>query len=331
MRRVGMDRPCILLLLVAGLALALVPWQVSAGSEGQPARAGPAAVPDAGLPVGLAGAKGNGRPAPIAQEATRNDSYCLTCHGDATLQTHLADGKALSLYVDARALRGSAHGLLGCVTCHTDLETHPSGQMASSGLADHQARATETCVRCHLAGAGDYAGSAHAAPLVSGGDGATCNDCHSPDGSGHSIARIAGIRSPRYAESVADNCGRCHKEEMESYNRTAHSELVRFGDERRAATCTNCHGDHAVRAVDEPGRPLAPARLAEACEECHPGADEEFAGEWMGHDAAASASGVISYGGRGVVVLMAVGVASGLTHMALDFLRSPRRPGGRRR
>jgi len=56
-----------------------------------------------------------------------------------------------------------------------------------------------------------------------------------------------------------------------------------------------------------------------------------FAGEWLGHEAAASASGLISYAGRGVVALMALGVAFGLSHVALDVLRSPRRRGGGRR
>ena len=304
-----MDRHCIRLLLVAGLALAVVPWQASAGNEGPPVRAGP------------------GPSAPVSQEATQNDSYCLTCHGDTTLQTQFADGRTLSLYVDARLLRDSAHGQLGCLTCHAD-DTYPHKEAAPRTPAAYQARAAEVCVQCHLAAAGDYSGSAHAAPLVSGGDGATCNDCHSPDRSGHSTARIAGIGSPRYAESVAENCGRCHNDELETYDRTAHSKLVRFGDERRAATCTNCHGEHAVFAVDDPDRPLTPARLADACQVCHRDADEKFAGEWLGHEAASSVSGAINYAQRGVVLLMAVGVGFGLTHVALDFLRNPRRPGG---
>jgi len=269
---------------------------------------------------------------PVPQEATRNDSFCLTCHDDPALETRLADGRALSLHVDARALRDSAHGLLGCVTCHTDLEAHPSGQMASSGLADYEARAAEMCVRCHLAAAGDYAGSVHGAPVLSEtGDGATCNDCHSPDRSGHSTSRLAGLRPARQAESVAENCGRCHRDELATYRRTAHSALVQFGDEQRAATCTNCHGDHAVSAVDDPGGALAPARLALACQECHRGADEQFAGEWLGHEASSSPSGLADFAHQGIVLLMAVGVAFGLTHAALDFLRNPRRPGGGRR
>jgi 5-methylcytosine-specific restriction endonuclease McrA len=264
----------------------------------------------------------------VAQEATRNDSYCLTCHDDPARETRLPDGIALSLYVDASALRDSAHGLMNCLSCHTERESRPSGQVAASGLADYQARAAEMCVRCHVAAAGSYGNSIHGQPVLSrNGDGATCNDCHSLDGSGHSTSPLASLRTSRQAERVAENCGSCHRDELETYRSTAHSRLVELGDERPAATCTNCHGDHAVAAVDDPGRPLAPARLALACGECHRDADERFAGEWLGHEASASPTGLADYIHRGVVLLMSIGVAFGLSHVALDFLRKPRRPG----
>ena len=318
-----MARPWILVLIFAALVLA--PWPARAGDEGRPAP-GRAAVASAAGSFGVDAGRAAG---PVPQEATRSDSFCLTCHDDTALETRLADGRALSLHVDARALRDSAHGLLGCVTCHTDLEAHPSGQMASSGLADYQARAAEMCVRCHLAAAGDYADSVHGAPVLSRtGEGATCIDCHSSDRSGHSTSRTAGLRSAAQAEAVAENCGRCHRDELATYRRTAHSSLVQFGDKRWAATCTNCHGDHAVSAVDDPAGALAPARLALACGECHRGADEKFAGEWLGHEASSSPSGLADYVHRGIVLLMALGVGFGLTHVTLDFLRNPRRPGG---
>ena len=322
-----MARPWILVLLLT--TLVLTSWPASAGQEGQPAPGQPAVAPAAGPASISLGLEAGGRAGPVTQEGTRNDSFCLTCHFDPALEARLPDGDTLSLHVDASALRDSAHGLLGCVTCHTDLETHPSGQLASSGLADYQARAAEMCVRCHLAAAGDYAGSVHGTPALSRtGDGATCNDCHSADGSGHSTSRLAGLRPARQAEAVAENCGRCHRDELATYRRTAHSALVQFGDEQRAATCTNCHGDHAVSAVDDPAGALTPARLAIACGECHRGADEQFAGEWLGHEASSSPTGLADWARRGIVLLMAMGVAFGLTHAALDFLRNPKRPGG---
>ena len=89
-----------------------------------------------------------------------------------------------------------------------------------------------------------------------------------------------------------------------------------------------CSGVRAVSPRDAPAGALAPARLAIACGECHSGADEQFAGEWLGHEASSSPSGLADYMHRGIVLLMALGVGFGLTHVTLDFLRNPRRPGG---
>ncbi len=307
--------------------LVLTSRVASAGQEGE-AAPGHIVVAAATQPaVGpLAVATSGGRA--VLPAAAPNDSFCLTCHADPTLQTHFADGAALSLHVDARAVRDSAHGQLGCVTCHADRETCPSPPIAVSGPAGYEARAAGICVRCHLSAAGDYAESVHGAPVLSGaGDGATCNDCHSANGSGHSTTRVSDLPAARMTLSVAENCGRCHSDALASYRNTAHGELVQFADNGRGATCTDCHGIHAVRAVDDPMGPLAPARLALVCQGCHRGADAQFAGRWLGHEASTSPSGFADYAHRGVVTLMVVGVCFGLTHVTLDFLRSPRRPG----
>ena len=57
------------------------------------------------------------------------------------------------------------------------------------------------------------------------------------------------------------------------------------------------------------------------------GLPQKFAGECLGHEASSSPTGLADYIHRGVVLLMAVGVAFGFSHVALDFLRKPRRPG----
>jgi hypothetical protein len=309
--------------------LVLTPRAANAGGGGEPAP-GRSAVSPAAPPVSrsVPGATA-GAGTPVLPAATRNDSFCLTCHGDAALETRFADGAALSLHVDARVLRDSAHGQLDCVTCHTDSGTHPDPPMPSSGLADYQARAVQMCVRCHLAAAGEYAGSVHGTPVLSGsGGGATCNDCHSPDGSAHSTSRVASLSAAGNSASVAENCGRCHSGALATYQRTGHGQLVEFASNQRAATCTDCHGDHAVKAVADPSGGLTPSALAVTCQNCHRGADAKFAGQWLGHEASTSPTGLADFAHWGVVLVMAVGVCFGVTHVTLDFLRNPRRPGG---
>ena len=319
----------LLLTTLAVASLALTSRAVDARQDGEPAPGQAAAVSAGVAASSLLGDAASGGYAPAPRAATPNDSLCLTCHGDSALATRFSDGEPLSLHVDARVVRDSAHGQLDCVTCHADRETCPDAPLPSSTLANYEARGVLVCLSCHRSAASGYADSVHGAPVLSGtGAGATCNDCHSSDGSGHSTSPVAGLRAAGAAAAVTESCGRCHVDDLASYRRTGHGQLVRFADNRRAATCTDCHGAHAVSAVDDPGEGLAPAGLAVVCQKCHEGADEQFAGEWLGHEASVSPSGVADYLHRGIVLLMAVGVCFGVTHVTLDFLRNSRRPGG---
>lgn len=263
------------------------------------------------------------------QEPPHSDSYCLTCHGDRSLRTRFADGRPLSLYVDAHGLRDSAHGLLTCISCHDDHEVCPPDRAERLEFTTYQTEAAEMCIRCHLAAAGDYAQSVHGQPVLSGsGEGATCNDCHSPELSGHTTGRVSDPLLLLAPQSLHENCGRCHAEALSTYRQTSHSKVARFGDPQRPATCTTCHGDHAVKAVEDPKEPLTVARLVTICGRCHRGADEAFASEWLGHAALPSRSAGVYYAERFIVLLIAASLGFGLVHMNLDFVR---RLAGRRR
>jgi hypothetical protein len=226
------------------------------------------------------------------------------------------------LYVDARGLRDSAHDLVTCLTCHTDREVCPPDREGPLEFSAYWAEATEMCIRCHLAGAGDYADSAHGRSILSGeGDGATCVDCHSLEPSGHTTGWVSDPRLQLAPKSVEESCGRCHEQALRSYRQTSHSKLTRFSDAESWATCTTCHGDHAVMAVDEPGEPLNAASLVTVCRECHENADGAFAAGWLGHETLRSQPDLLHYGGRGIVLVMALSLGFGLVHIALDLAR----------
>ncbi len=267
---------------------------------------------------------GSPQPAPIL--AGRGDSFCLTCHGDPGLTTRAVSGRIVSLYVDSRVLRDSAHSQLECLTCHSGLSNHPE-QPAAAEAVDRAAAAVVMCESCHLAASSGYGESVHGAPVLTGtGTGATCIDCHATDAAGHATTRLTGLPAARVAEAVAENCGRCHDDAFGTYRMTAHSQLVRFGDGARAATCTNCHGAHAIVAAGSGA--LTPARLATVCQQCHDGADAKFAEAWRGHEASASPAGLADGLHKGIVALMALCLAFGLAHTTIDFVRRPRRPWG---
>jgi hypothetical protein len=307
-------------------ALALMPRTASAGPAGDP---GPDQIATNAAPAWIASYPASAGAGLVLRSPAQNDELCLTCHGDSALSMRFANGAALSLHVDASGLRDSAHGQMECVTCHVGLDTHPDPAVSFSSPADYEARAVKTCLNCHASAAAGYADSAHGVPvLASTGSGATCNDCHSPNGSGHSTTRLASLDGGGMAASVTENCGRCHASALASYRRTNHGQLVAFADSRRAATCADCHGAHAVKAVGADVVGLAPAGLTVVCQKCHQSADQQFAGEWRGHEASVSPTGLANFTRRGVLLLMAAGVCFGVCHVALDVMRNPRHPGG---
>jgi hypothetical protein len=187
------------------------------------------------------------------------------------------------------------------------------------------------CIRCHLAAAAGYAESAHGQPVLSGsGEGATCNDCHSPRRAGHTVVRASDPQALLAPQAVQESCGRCHEEELDSFRQTSHYKVTMFGDPERPATCTTCHSDHAVKAVADPEEPLTTASLVAVCDRCHRGADEAFAGGWLGHTTSPSRSAGFYYAERFIIVSLMAGVAFGLLHMTMDGLRTlaDRGPGG---
>jgi len=309
------------LLLVCSLALALGWWIARADGERQSAADSSAVSSADHLPAVFDDPQA-GPPQPATQELPTGDAYCLTCHSDESLNTGFADGRALSLYADARALRDSAHSLMACVTCHGKFTTHPRDQSEPlDEFTVYQTKAIEMCSRCHLAAAADYAGSAHWQPIFSEGDGATCIECHSPASSGHSIARTSDTSSMLAPERIDAACGRCHQQALSTYRETSHGKVARFGEARTTAICTTCHSDHDVKAVDDPSGPLAAAKLVTVCASCHPGADEAFASAWPGHSEGAPSRSAADYVERfGFFSTVAI-VGFGLVHVSLDFLR----------
>ena len=106
--------------------------------------------------------------------------------------------------------------------------------------------------------------------------------------------------APAYKKNIAQTCANCHGNEelmanygivekvYESYMRSFHGKAMQLGTyevtQLDKATCTNCHGVHEIKSIDDPDSPVAGLdNLAETCEQCHPGAGLEFAAGFLGH------------------------------------------------
>ncbi|HSP55295.1 MAG TPA: hypothetical protein VLS25_06870, partial [Dehalococcoidia bacterium] len=196
----------------------------------QPPSVGGESRPTGSLPVAsVVGEQGSAPLQPDIQEPPVGDEYCQTCHSNHSLTSGFTNGQPLSLYVDPRTLRDSSHNLVSCVTCHDQLGAHPAETPKTYDFAVYRTEAVEMCTRCHEAAVSGYAQSAHWEQTFSRDEGATCIDCHSPGGSGHSIPAINDRLSGLGPARVGDVCGTCHQQALASYDGTSHGKVARFG------------------------------------------------------------------------------------------------------
>ena len=115
-----------------------------------------------------------------------------------------------------------------------------------------------------------------------------CTRCHGGDGSAtdaraHDLA--GGFRGVPDAIGVSQVCGRCHDgsrddapDVLAAFRAGAHGGAIAHRRDG-AASCTDCHGAHAIEGPDHASSPVARARVVGTCTRCH--ADEErmaFAG-----------------------------------------------------
>lgn len=208
-----------------------------------------------------------------AQRLTTAD--CLDCHKEPTL-TEEVGGRTISVFVDPRIFRASAHGLLDCTDCHADVNDYPH-QPPPQRVA---------CAACHPDVQQSYDQGLHAQARRRGDTrAATCLDCH---GQAHGIRPTDDPQSPVYRTHIPRTCGRCHSQKfvMEpaglstqpffSYQESVHGRAVAAGS-MKAAVCTDCHRSHDVRPPSDPQSTIFKFNVPRTCGQCH----EKIATEFM--------------------------------------------------
>lgn len=102
--------------------------------------------------------------------------------------------------------------------------------------------------------------------------GITCDGCHRAGQRSYAISRTA----------VAPRCATCHSnaeyikpfdpqlrvDQYTQYLTSTHGKQMATG-ETRVATCSDCHGAHGIRSVDDARSPVAPTNVARTCARCH--------------------------------------------------------------
>jgi hypothetical protein len=259
--------------------------------------------------------------APIVTLETINDSVhedsdCVDCHEDAELGPHedpleLVDcgdchDEEAEVYVKHGTLRVELDSdLPTCADCHG---THQILESTDKRSTVHPLNMPDTCGECHedlvltenhkfLAKhpVESYRSSVHGKATAGGiYKAATCEDCHSTNGTAHRILPPGDPESTINHFAIPGTCGRCHEAIEKDYWEGIHGQLTERG-ETDAPVCTHCHGEHRIISPEDPRSPVSPTHIAEAtCAPCHESASLN---EKYGIPAGRLASFVDSYHG----------------------------------
>ena len=200
-------------------------------------------------------------------EQKRTDQDCLFCHSDATITTEV-NGKAACPYVDESKLKHSIHGdLFACVDCHKDVTS-----------LVHETRPKKVaCAECHAEAQQAYEHSLHSKAKPDAAPAANCQDCH---GRAHEVLAATDAKSPVNHDNIPATCGRCHGQKflMESngesgqtfisYQQSVHGLAIEKGS-KKAAVCTDCHGDHQILPANDAKSPIYKFNVPATCGKCH--------------------------------------------------------------
>jgi len=179
----------------------------------------------------------------------QENSECMACHDDKTL-TAMVGGREVSAYVDIAAYRGSVHGRLQCIACHSDLE--------GSEFPHPDTLEPVRCSKCHEDVAAQLAKGPHGKWAKTPGEpSANCISCHGT----HHVLGPDNPASPVSPAHVNRLCARCHESEVAKYRRGIHA--VSNGARPNAA-CTDCHHGHSM------AQPKTERVELETCGRCHP-------------------------------------------------------------
>ncbi len=212
---------------------------------------------------------------------------CTDCHVTATDDhpERLPSAECADCHDDAQdAFDSSLHGLAlatgvedapTCGDCHGAHNIQPTDEIES---LVHPANLAHTCAACHadvdfierrpvslaspLQG---YQQSTHFKALLADGNDATCSDCHEY----HDLRKPNDPASSIHRDNIPATCAKCHEEITDTYRQSIHGKALAFGSSD-APTCVDCHGEHEIRAPEDPESSVYPSHVSKTtCVWCH--------------------------------------------------------------
>jgi cytochrome b subunit of formate dehydrogenase len=208
---------------------------------------------------------------------------CSKCHGsDATRAKTTRHDDVAANYassVHGRTADGRARPNALCADCHGG---HSVESLKNGHFAAMREKMPLICGKCHGAVTTTYSASSHGRALAAGVKGApACADCHGE----HTVQAIGKARTVEAKLAEAKACMRCHLDSADVRNRVSssakfvgsvehsvHARALAKGNPR-AATCSDCHGSHAMAKGSDPLATVNSRNVGATCGKagCHDG------------------------------------------------------------
>ena len=209
--------------------------------------------------------------APKLQAQSQDD--CLACHSDPELKR--ANGT--SLFLNQERYADSSHGQAGlsCLDCHAGLRgvrdfPHAEKLKKVACASCHEKPASEASLSIHGRTASDKK-----EPLPG------CPDCHGS----HDIRPARDFESMTSPINLPQTCGRCHLEKVKNgrggefirqYEQSIHFRAIKKSGLTLSASCSTCHGSHAIQAVGSSQSLVSRKNIIRACGQCHVGIEKDY-------------------------------------------------------
>jgi formate dehydrogenase gamma subunit len=200
---------------------------------------------------------------------------CQDCHASIKDFPHpekIAKVRCSTCHVEeSSGMPKSAHGVLGdaaCSSCHGNVHEVASATRLTPAK----------CAECHAQQVQEFDAGVHSQAAKSGdSDAPSCSSCHGPI---HKIRTAGDAASPVSKKNLPDTCAVCHSNSeflsrhkipvahpVEQYRQSVHGRAVLAG--KNAATCSDCHGSHAIFAGRDSRSRINHWNVVETCAQCH--------------------------------------------------------------
>lgn len=144
----------------------------------------------------------------------------------------------------------SSHKDLSCTACHVKDENLNFRSQKNTCISTYKKM---DCAKCHAKVVNEYLSSVHNGNRLP----INCTKCHSE------IHAIQSHKNDKIA--IAQKCGECHSKQGDYFNSQHYTALKEGHND--SATCTDCHGLHAIMPIDN----VSKGRIfhTKACLQCH--------------------------------------------------------------